>query len=80
MNERRLWAAENFGKMRVTEVLCSATFIADMALARSSLAELKVGYAPFLSAIIFLLALMIPAICSVYSHIPLANERYWIMW
>lgn len=33
MNERRLWAAENFGKMRVTEVLCSATFIADMALA-----------------------------------------------
>lgn len=33
MNGRRLLAAEIFGKMKVTEVLCSATFIADMALA-----------------------------------------------
>lgn len=33
MNERRLWAAEIFDKMKVTEVLCSVTFIADMALA-----------------------------------------------
>ena len=78
--QRRLWAAEIFDKMKVTEVLCSVTFIADMALARSSLAELKVGYALLRSAIIFLLALMIPAICSVYSHIPLANARHWIMW
>ena len=36
------------------------------------------GYALFLSAIIFLLALMMSAICSVYSHIPLANARHWI--
>ena len=33
MNGRRPLAAEIFGKMGVTEVLCSATFIADMALA-----------------------------------------------
>lgn len=30
--QRRLLAAEILSKMRVTEVLCSATFIADMAL------------------------------------------------
>lgn len=33
MNGRRPLAAEIFGKMGVTEVLCSATLIADMALA-----------------------------------------------
>ena len=31
--QRRLLAAEIFGKMKMTEVLCSAIFIADMALA-----------------------------------------------
>ena len=38
---RRLLAAEIFGKMKVTEVLYSATFIADMELAMLSFSLLS---------------------------------------
>lgn len=37
-------------------------------------------YAVLRSAIIFLLALMMPAICSVYSQTWLAKARHWMMW
>lgn len=36
-------------------------------------------YALFLSAIIFLLELMMSAICSVYSHTLLAKARHWMI-
>lgn len=40
---------------------------------------LGLTYALLRSAIIFLLALMMPAICSAYSHTPLANALHWMI-